>query len=135
MTAHVVFDHRGGIVIPERIQTSPAAGKHRRRGRRYQRVAIRCGCWLEHEEATVFGTTVDLAEGGLFLRTALPMSPGSVVDVMLQLPGRAEPVQARGTIARRVAPADDGRPGLGVEFVELSRGASELARLLGREAG
>lgn len=86
---------------------------------------------MEHDDATVFGTTVDLAEGGLFLRTALPMSPGSEVDVMLQLPGRVERVRGRGTIARRVSPEDDGRPGLGVEFVELNCGASELARLLG----
>lgn len=112
----------------------PMGNGKRRKGRRYERVAVRCGCWLEHEDATVFGNTVDLAEGGLFLRTALPMAPGSEVELMLQLPGRVEQVSGRGTIARRVSPKDDGRPGLGVEFVELSQGAIALARFLGREA-
>lgn len=81
----------------------------------------------------MFGTTVDLAEGGLFLRTALPMAPGSQVELMLQLPGRVEQVAGRGMIARRVSPDDDGRPGLGVEFVELSQGAGALAHFLGRD--
>ena len=68
-------------------QESP--GKTRRRPRAFQRVAVRCGCWLEHDGATVFGNTVDVGRGGLFLRTALPMEPGSDVRVTLRCRAKA----------------------------------------------
>jgi uncharacterized protein (TIGR02266 family) len=105
-------------------------GKVRRRGRAYQRAAVRCGCWLEHEEATVYGTTIDLGQGGLFLRTALPMTPGVEVRVTLKLPGH-EAVVADGQVVRRVEPAQGDRPGLGVRFDKLACGDASLAAFLG----
>jgi uncharacterized protein (TIGR02266 family) len=104
-------------------------GKTRRRAREFQRIAVRCGCWLEHEEATVFGTTVDLGRGGLFLRTALPMPPGVSVRVTLQLPGQ-ETVVADGKIVRTVAPHAGDRPGLGVRFERLPDGDDSLCAFL-----
>ena len=104
-------------------------GKTRRRAREYQRIAVRCGCWLENEDATVFGTTVDLGRGGLFLRTALPMPTGLSVRVTLQLPGR-ETVVADGKIARSVPPREGDRPGVGVRFEKLPAGEDSLAAFL-----
>lgn len=104
-------------------------GKTRRRAREFQRITVRCGCWLEHEEATVFGTTVDLGRGGLFLRTALPMPPGLSVRVTLQLPGQ-ETVVADGKIVRTVAPHAGDRPGLGVRFERLPDGEDSLCAFL-----
>jgi hypothetical protein len=112
------------------VPGSPSAGKARRRARQYQRVAVRCGCWLEHEAATVFGTTVDIGCGGLFLRTALPMSPGLDVRVTLKLPGRPA-VVADGQVVRRIGPSDGPRPGLGVRFAELREGDASLREFLG----
>jgi len=109
---------------------APVQGKTRRRARVYQRAAVRCGCWLEHEDATVFGTTIDLGQGGLFLRTALPMTPGVDVRVTLELPGH-HPVVADGQVVRRVAPAQGDRPGLGVRFDRLTCGDASLAEFLG----
>jgi uncharacterized protein (TIGR02266 family) len=104
-------------------------GKTRRRAREFQRITVRCGCWLEHEQATVFGTTVDLGRGGLFLRTALPMPPGVSVRVTLQLPGQ-ETVVADGKIVRTVAPQAGDRPGLGVRFERLPNGEDSLCAFL-----
>jgi uncharacterized protein (TIGR02266 family) len=109
---------------------SASVGKTRRRSRAYQRAAVRCGCWLEHDEATVYGTTIDLGRGGLFLRTALPMTPGVEVRVTIELPGH-QPVVAEGQIVHRVAPAQGDRPGLGVRFDRLSSGDESLAAFLG----
>jgi uncharacterized protein (TIGR02266 family) len=109
---------------------SGGVAKARRRSRAYQRAAVRCGCWPEHEEATVYGTTIDLGRGGLFLRTALPMTPGVEVRVTLQLPGH-QPVIAEGQIVHRVAPAHGDRPGLGVRFDKLASGDESLADFLG----
>jgi len=113
-----------------KFEAASAAAKTRRRARQYQRVAVRCGCWVEHESATVFGTTVDIGRGGLFLRTALPMAPGLDVRVTLNLPGRA-PVVADGQVVRRIGPADGPRPGLGVRFDSLHEGDASLRDFLG----
>jgi uncharacterized protein (TIGR02266 family) len=110
--------------------SSSAAAKARRRSRAYQRAAVRCGCWLEHEEATVYGTTVDLGRGGLFLRTALPMTPGVEVRVTLELPGH-QPVVADGQVVHRVSPSQGDRPGLGVRFDRMTCGDDSLAAFLG----
>jgi len=110
--------------------SSREQGKARRRARQYQRVAVRCGCWLEHQDATVFGTTVDIGRGGLFLRTALPMAPGVEVKVTLKLPG-LEPVIAQGQVVRRVSPQAGDRPGLGVRFDQVHVGDESLRDFLG----
>lgn len=113
---------------PEQPASSATSAKGRRKNREYQRIAVRCGCWLEHEQATVYGTTVDLGRGGLFLRTALPMPPGISVRVTLRLPGH-EPVIADAKIVRTVAP-HTGRPGLGVSFDRLPAGEETLDAFL-----
>ena len=107
-----------------------SVGKARRRTRAYQRASVRCGCWLEHEEATVYGTTIDLGRGGLFLRTALPMTPGVEVRVTIELPGH-KPVIADGQVVHRIAPAHGDRPGLGVRFDHLTSGDDSLSAFLG----
>lgn len=131
-----IHDHGGEqwgdtvtVTAPEPMPASMPKTRGRRRAREYQRIAVRCGCWLEHEDATVYGNTVDLARGGLFLRTALPMRPGSHVRVTLHLPGQ-EPVVAEGRVVRRVSPRTGHRPGLGVRFEKLLHGDESLAAFL-----
>lgn len=109
----------------KRVSAPVSEGRHRA----YRRVAVRCGCWLEHEQATIFGTTVDLGQGGLFLRTALPMPPGKAVRITLCLPG-SETVVADGEVVRAVAPHDGDRPGLGVRFEQLPEGEDSLHAFL-----
>ena len=130
LTRHVRKSHAvDGLLTAERPTTHDVEprSRRRRRTRRARRVAVRCGCWLFQDGATVFGNTVDLAAGGLFLRTALPLPPGTQVDVRLELPDMAEAVLASGLIVRHVRPSDGGRPGLGVRFEDVSQGAEELS--------
>jgi hypothetical protein len=132
LTHTVVYRKDDGAVtaIAQKHEATPPAAKARRRVRQYQRVAVRCGCWLEHEDATVFGTTVDIGCGGLFLRTALPMVPGLDVRVTLRIPG-FPPVVADGQVVRRIGPQDGPRPGLGVRFERLREGDEALRDFLG----
>lgn len=95
--------------------------------RRFERLAVHCGCWLEGEDMTVYGRTVDLGRGGLFLRTAVPMPRGSEVDVRLQLPGRIDEVSARGTVVW--AGNVEGRMGVAVEFCDVED-KDDLVRFL-----
>lgn len=118
---------------PDRGGSPNAASQIRRRAREFRRVAVRCGCWLEHAQATIYGSTVDLGRGGLFLRTALPVCPGDPVRVTLQLPD-CGPVVADGRVVRTVAPDAGDRPGLGVCFTELPHGAESLCAFLGGSA-
>jgi uncharacterized protein (TIGR02266 family) len=84
---------------------------------------------LEHDQATVYGNTVDLGRGGLFLRTALPMRPGAEVRVTLHLPDH-ETVVAEGKVVRIVSPRSGDRPGLGVRFDRLPDGDHSLCEFL-----
>jgi len=99
--------------------------------RRFRRLAVQCGCWLEQDDACIYGTTVDLGLGGLFLRTALPLEPGSVVDVHLRLDGVDAPVVARGRIVWAVPVSGGSRPGVGVQFDDIESGAEALREFLG----
>lgn len=119
-----------GVQAQREEASQPAPSGKSRRPRKYQRVAVRCGCWLEHQDATVFGTTVDLGRGGLFLRTALPMAPGVGVRVTLKLPG-VDSVVAEGQVVHRVSPQAGDRPGLGVRFDQVSVGDEALREFLG----
>lgn len=112
------------VAPPSRI----ARDNHERR--RYLRYAVRCRCWLESESATVFGPTADVALGGVFLRTAVPLSEGAQVQVALTLGQDAEPVRARGVVTRAVRARHGLRHGLGVEFVDILDGRDDLRRFL-----
>lgn len=127
--------HANGGLLPASSHVVPKLSdvpKRRQRKRRYHRVAVRCGCWLFQDGATVFGNTVDLASGGLFLRTALPLPPGTAVDVRLELPGMADAVLATGRIVRHERGEGDARPGLAVHFEHVAQGHSALSMFLGQ---
>ena len=112
--------------IPVRSTVSHARDERRR----YLRYALRCECWLECEESSVFGATVDVGLGGLFLRTAIPLPKGQRVRVALSLGRKAQPVLAEGLVTRAVRARQGQRYGLGVEFVDIGEGHEGLVRLL-----
>jgi hypothetical protein len=98
--------------------------------RRYQRQALRCECWLEGQELTLFGPTIDVGVGGLFLRTAVPVSSGTVVELTLKVVGERIPLVARAVVTRSV-PAHSGlRHGIALEFLEIREGRSALMGVL-----
>jgi hypothetical protein len=103
-------------------------GYERRRNRRF---AVRCDCWLERDDTTIYGTTADVGMGGLFLRTAIPLKPGKKFDVRLYVNGSSNPVLARGFIARSIlARGGVGRYGVGVAFTSIEKGRDQLGYFL-----
>ena len=100
--------------------------------RRYQRYTVRCDCWLERDEATIYGTTADVGMGGLFLRTAIPIPEGRLVDVVLNVVGTRETVEAKGVVTRAIRAKVGSRHGVGVEFVEIRQGRQTLMGFLGK---
>ena len=102
--------------------------------RRYQRHALPCECWLENDVLTIFGPTIDVGVGGLFVRSAIPVTAGTIVDVTLKFQAELAPIQAEAMVTRTV-PAHTGmRYGVGVEFLEFERGVQALLGLLQRSA-
>jgi hypothetical protein len=91
---------------------------------------LRCECWLEGDEVTIFGPTIDVGIGGLFLRTAIPVGGGALVDVTLKVIGERVPFAARAVVTR-IVPARTGlRHGVGIEFLEIRQGRAALTGLL-----
>jgi hypothetical protein len=114
-------------MLPQLANREPVARPERRR---YQRHALRCECWLEGDELTIFGPTIDVGIGGLFLRTAIPVSSGSLVDVTLKVMGERMPLVARAVVTR-IVPARTGlRHGVGIEFLDIHEGRVALTSLL-----
>jgi Tfp pilus assembly protein PilZ len=95
------------------------------------RFAVRCQCWLESDEASIFGPTADIGLGGLFLRTAVPMTPGQPLEIALSLGAKTHAVVARGVVTRAVRAERGRRHGVGVAFVDIVDGRAVLESFLG----
>ncbi|MBI2897075.1 MAG: PilZ domain-containing protein [Deltaproteobacteria bacterium] len=100
--------------------------------RRHFRSRVVARCWIERENVTLFGRVVDLGEGGLFLRTAVVLPPGTDVNVHLRPAGGGETIRARGTVAWVGFRNDgDGRTrGLGIAFDRIEEGEPQLHAIL-----
>jgi hypothetical protein len=114
------------------MQVIGVASRNERR--RYLRYSVRCQCWLESEQATVFGPTADVGLGGVFLRTAVPLEEGQRVEIALSIGKQAQTVTAEGLVTRSVKARQGLRHGVGVEFVRIFDGRDSLKRFLGKRA-
>lgn len=100
--------------------------------RRHVRSRVLARCWIERESITLFGRVVDLGEGGLFLRTAVVLPPGTDVRVHLRPAGVDESIRAQGTVAW-VGFLNDGdvpMRGIGICFDRIEEGEQQLLDLL-----
>lgn len=100
--------------------------------RRHARSRVLARCWIERESITLFGRVVDLGEGGLFLRTAVVLAPGTDVNVQLRSPGSGEAIRAHGTVAwvGYRSEGDSRTRGIGIAFDRIDEGEPELQALL-----
>lgn len=103
--------------------------------RRYQRYAVRCDCWLERDEVTLYGTTADVGLGGIFLRSAVPMGDAERVEIKLSVAGGNGPVMASGKVTRAVRAQRGRRHGIGVQFLEIVEGRESLLSFLSARPG
>lgn len=99
--------------------------------RRSTRFAVRCQCWLESNEASIFGPTADIGLGGLFLRTAVPLPEGMRLKIALKLGKKANAVVANGIVTRALRAQHGRRHGVGVAFLEILDGRTFLESFLG----
>ncbi len=66
---------------------------------------------------------LNLARGGLFLITLLPLDPGTLLQCTFELPDEGAPltVMARVAWTRPASPVRDAPGGMGVRFVKLKK--------------
>ena len=106
--------------------------------RRYERHALPCECWLENDGLTIFGPTIDVGVGGLFVRTAIPIATGTIVDVTLKFQAGElpplPPIEVEAVVTRTVPARAGLRHGIGVEFREVEPGVQALLGLLQRSS-
>ena len=71
----------------------------------------------------------DISQGGLFINTRKPLSVGTVMKLIIQIPGATFPFDMTGRVTRIVGgdPANHVAPGMAIEFLELD--AAKRARI------
>lgn len=83
-----------------------------------------------------FGTNI--SQGGVFVNAKDPLPVGHDVHLLISLPGQSEPFEVVGRVAR-VQTAEEGDPGMGVEFTSLDEDArrrlDDLVETLRRHLG
>jgi uncharacterized protein (TIGR02266 family) len=89
------------------------------------RIKTDARCWLEQESMTLLGTVTNISDGGLFLRTPVPVAEGSRVDLTLNL-GEGV-VEARGRVMWIAGEHQEARySGLGIRFECIAAGGGVL---------
>jgi len=89
--------------------------------RRHKRIIKRLNAEFSWEGASFRGTSSNLSESGLFLRTIKPLPPDTQVDVGIQLPDNTVS-RLKGTVRWSLkSAAKSGRSGMGIEISENDR--------------
>lgn len=83
----------------------------------------------------------DISIGGLFINSRKPLPVGTVLKLIIQLPGAASPVDMAGRVTRAVEPDErsGAAAGMAIEFLELDPATrariEELVERLRRDLG
>ena len=93
------------------------------------RVGTRCQCWMSRDSITLLGKVVNLSPGGLYLHCTHRLTPGSTVELSLNLGGQTILSWGRvvWTSTRALA---GGQVGMGVAFDRIIRGQDSLTRFI-----
>ncbi|MDF1535460.1 MAG: TIGR02266 family protein [bacterium] len=76
----------------------------------------------EHGMESFTDYTINLSLGGLYIKTTRPLETGSIITVDFTLPGFAYSFRIKGKVVwKKSAETDEGPPGMGIEFTELSK--------------
>jgi uncharacterized protein (TIGR02266 family) len=101
--------------------------------RKHDRVPCRLECWCESQSVTLYARIGNISEGGMFLRTSLPLEQGAVASLRF---GAGPAVETRARVCLTRVEGQGGAPGMGLRFEgadEATRGA--IRRIVQREQG
>jgi uncharacterized protein (TIGR02266 family) len=84
--------------------------------RERRRLPLRLSVTYGGLDGPVDTTTRDINEEGTFILADSPLPEGTLVHLVMQVPGRDEPMELKGYVGHRVVVADDDVPGMGIRF-------------------
>lgn len=86
------------------------------------RVPVKMRVEIEEGKPEKFLTSVNISEGGLYLRTVTPLPEGTVLHLKFTLPRDVEPMTVVGMVVRTstLGKELDVEPGMGIKFENLS---------------
>jgi uncharacterized protein (TIGR02266 family) len=67
-------------------------------------------------EGPIKSFTRDINDDGIFVVAEAPLPEGTVVHMVVNVPGRSSPLQLKGSVGHTVIPEDDDVPGMGIRF-------------------
>ena len=97
-------------------------GPIERERRRFTRVRLRCGVWLDSGNERLEGTTLDLSLGGVLVQSHRAFPTGVPVSVTMELETGTPPLRSGGRVIRTI-----GTDCMGIQFENL--GPNESNRL------
>ena len=89
--------------------------------RRWHRIPVHLWAEASDGDATYFNQAADLSAGGVFVAAPIPLPVGTVVNLRFDAPGGGE-IEVKGVV---VNVGDDGEPGMGVRFSDLTAEAKQ----------
>ncbi len=91
--------------------------------------AVEIRCASDVRAGTRRYLALNLARGGLFLSTMLPLEPGTLLKCTFELPDGKPPVQVLAKVAwtRAASPVEDTPSGMGIRFLDLAQ--ADLRRI------
>jgi molecular chaperone DnaK len=115
---HTDDDERPTGMAGQGVQGAGAgpSGQDRRRFPRIQ-LALTVELRFPTAEAALESRTVDISEGGVFIRMRQPRPEGTAIQLRLHVGGRV--LEIGGVVVRCVRPDEGEPPGIGVLFTEL----------------
>jgi len=101
--------------------------------RRFPRIQLALTVELRFVSANAVleSSTVDISEGGVFIRMPRPRPEGTAIRLRLNVGGRA--LEIGGVVVRCVRPGEGEPPGIGVLFTELRPDDAAFVQTLVRE--
>jgi uncharacterized protein (TIGR02266 family) len=95
------------------------------------RLAVELSARLENESLQLYCQTVNVSEGGMFIRSRRALPLGTEVQLTLSLPGEPESIKAVGEVLRQTTSGADSIEGLAIRFVEVEGdGRTRLANFV-----
>jgi len=90
--------------------------------RQAPRVSARMRVEIEEHTPDAYLTSVNVSEGGIFLRTHLPLHENTVLHLAFTLPHDSAIIRAAGEVVRKTTLGlqFETEPGIGLRFIELS---------------
>ncbi|MHB8420572.1 MAG: PilZ domain-containing protein [Myxococcales bacterium] len=98
--------------------------------RQHSRILLNERCWCEAQDVSVFAPMGNVSEGGLFVRTQLPLPVGTEATLRFQLGDGGPEHEVRAVVVWR-SPALPGAPaGMGLRFTRAAPEAVSGIRIL-----